>query len=355
MILKLLTPFIATLCSCLLIIKYKDMHDHLSGDSDLRGPQKIHENSVPRIGGLGILIGILASALYTFTQNQVSIVLYGLMLSGFPAFFIGLTEDVTKSISIRRRLVFTIASAIVAFQFYGVKITNIDIFGIDFLLKMEGVSLIFTIFCICGLVNAYNFIDGLNGLSSMIGIFTLTGLGYVANIYDDQIIRDSCTILTICIFGFFICNFPKGKIFLGDGGAYIIGFLVATLSILLVSRHSEISPWFAILINIYPITETMHSILRRRFHKQSSPILPDDLHMHSLIYKLLLKRLNGAATKREYVNSFSSIPLWVLGSLSVLAGMMFNQSRWLCLICSLVFIGCYTALYKLLNYLTELQ
>ncbi len=83
-------------------------------------------------------------------------------------------------------------------------------------------------------------------------------------------------------------NYPRGLVFLGDGGAYLIGFWVASLSVLLVYRHQEISPSFALLINIYPIIETLFSIYRRRIHQGKCPGQADRLHFHTLIYRRLL-------------------------------------------------------------------
>ena len=84
-------------------------------------------------------------------------------------------------------------------------------------------------------------------------------------------------------------TFLRGKIFLGDSGAYIIGFLLAILSILTVKRNPEISPWFPIAVLAYPIFETLFSIYRRKFIQKKSPLKNDGLHLHTLIYRRITK------------------------------------------------------------------
>jgi UDP-N-acetylmuramyl pentapeptide phosphotransferase/UDP-N-acetylglucosamine-1-phosphate transferase len=131
---------------------------------------------------------------------------------------------------------------------------------LDLLFGIPSFGFIFTVFAITGLTNAYNIIDGLNGLASMVGVITLLALGYISYETGDRSLLYLSGAMIAAILGFFIWNYPKGSIFLGDGGAYLIGFWIASLSVLIVSRHQEISPWFAVLANIYPIVETIFTI-----------------------------------------------------------------------------------------------
>lgn len=134
-----------------------------------------------------------------------------------------------------------------------------------------------------GLANAYNIIDGFNGLASMVGIITLLAIAYMGFLFFDPTIIYLSLVMAGAILVFFIWNYPRGLIFLGDGGAYLIGFWIAALSILLTCRHQEISPWLALLINGYPILETLFTIYRRRFHQGKGPGQPDCIHFHTLI------------------------------------------------------------------------
>src|SRR5258707_10042434 len=88
---------------------------------------------------------------------------------------------------------------------------------------------------------------------------------------------------------FMAWNYPKGKIFLGDGGAYLLGFWLAELAVLLVARNPDVSPWFPLLLLVYPIFETLFSIYRRCFLHGRSSGDADALHFHQLIYKRLAR------------------------------------------------------------------
>jgi UDP-N-acetylmuramyl pentapeptide phosphotransferase/UDP-N-acetylglucosamine-1-phosphate transferase len=88
--------------------------------------------------------------------------------------------------------------------------------------------------------------------------------------------------------GFFWVNWPLGKIFLGDGGSYFIGFSLAWLAVLLIERNPTVSPFAALLICVHPVTEVLFSIYRRRI-KQMHPGHPDRLHFHSLVKQRYVK------------------------------------------------------------------
>jgi len=88
--------------------------------------------------------------------------------------------------------------------------------------------------------------------------------------------------------GFMLVNWPLGKLFLGDGGAYFIGFALAWIAVLLMARNPEISAWAPLLACGYPILEVVFSILRRR-KRGMSPGDPDRLHLHSLVKKRVVR------------------------------------------------------------------
>ena len=133
--------------------------------------------------------------------------------------------------------------------------------------------------------------------------------------------------------GFFILNFPKGKIFLGDGGAYLLGFIVAILGIFLASKYEDVSPWYIIAIFIYPVWEVIFSIIRKSYIGLS-PFSPDSYHLHMLIYRQVTKN-NPFTTLFILVSTF---PFMVLSTL------FHNQSTTnIAIACC--FILCYVILY----------
>ena len=337
--------FISTVIT-FLIVRYAHAHLHLSGDNDFDGPQKFHSIVTPRIGGLSIFLSFFLVLAFTNLPHSPSEFEKNLFLSCLPVFSIGLLEDVYKKVGVGARLLVTVFSAFLASTLLATTITSLDIFGIDFLLNYYVVSLCLTVFSITGLTNAYNIIDGFNGLSSMVAIITLLAIAYVGFLLGDFFILQLSIILACSIFGFLLFNFPKGLIFLGDGGAYLVGFSIALLSILLINRNSTISPWFALLINIYPITETLFSIYRR-CKRKLSPGLPDAVHFHTLIYRRVLKNSRSPQSAPSFFsdNAKTSPILWVLTGLAVLPAILFCDSTPALVIWSLIFIASYIWIY----------
>jgi UDP-GlcNAc:undecaprenyl-phosphate/decaprenyl-phosphate GlcNAc-1-phosphate transferase len=341
-----LSAFFASFVTTLVIIRFKNLHGHFSGDHDLSSPQKFHKESVPRIGGISIVLGILAAVLIGLQSGGALSMKVVLLLCAIPTFAIGLTEDLTKQIGVKTRLLFTAFSAALVVYFLDASIAKLDIWGIDYLLSIPLVTIVFTVFAIAGLANAYNIIDGFNGLSSMVGIITLLGLAYVSYLFQDTAILSLSLIMVGAIMGFFIWNYPRGLIFLGDGGAYLIGFWIAALSVLIIARHPGISPWFALLINAYPILETLFTIYRRKIHQGKSPGLPDGIHFHTLIYRRIL---NPSAVRNKFdllnANARTAPYLWLLSSFAVVPAILWWQSTPILIAFALLFTISYVWLY----------
>jgi UDP-GlcNAc:undecaprenyl-phosphate/decaprenyl-phosphate GlcNAc-1-phosphate transferase len=343
----LLAAFFASFIATLLIIRFEHLHSHLSADSDLSGPQKFHKTSVPRIGGVSIAIGIFTATLIRFQTNPANSIELTLLVCAVPTFAIGLTEDLTKKVGVKTRLIFTAIAAAMGANYLGAQIPRLDIPGVDFLFTIPGVAFIFTMFAITGLSNAYNIIDGFNGLSTMVGIITLMGLSYVSFVVADPILMYLSLVMAGAILGFFLWNYPRGLIFLGDGGAYLIGFWVAIISVLLVARHSSISPWFALLINAYPIIETLFTIYRRKIHQGKNPGLPDGIHFHTLIYRRILNPI--CIEKKEgwfTANAKTSPYLWMLTAMAIVPAVLWWNSTMILMACALLFTITYVWIYK---------
>ena len=123
--------------------------------------------------------------------------------------------------------------------------------------------------------------------------------------------------------GFLIFNWPGGRIFAGDGGAYLLGYLTVTLMVLLVARNPEVSPWFPLVTLGYPVFETLFSIYRRRFFQHVRHDAPDDLHLHQLIYRLVEAHRKDVGGGRLSNNSLSVMPIWLAVLLVALAAVHF--------------------------------
>ncbi|OWS70696.1 MraY family glycosyltransferase [Polynucleobacter campilacus] len=339
----LIAAFLTSFAMTLLIIRFKHLHLHFTADSDLFGPQKFHKTVVPRIGGMSIAAGLFAAILIKTLDLGIGNTELILLLCAIPTFAIGLTEDLTKKISVRQRLLFTAVSAACAIYLLGIEITSLGIPFLDFLFAIPFFGIVFTIVAITGLANAYNIIDGFNGLSSMVGIITLLAIAYIGYVLGDTTIIFLSLVMAGAILGFFIWNYPLGLIFLGDGGAYLIGFWIAALSIWLCARHPEVSPWFALLINGYPIMETLFTIYRRRIHQGKSPGMPDGIHFHTLIYRRILqaKHFDSALS----ANARTAPYLWLLAGLSITPAVLWWKSTSILIAACALFIISYLWIY----------
>jgi len=349
----LFSAFVCALITTALIIRYKSMHEHLSGDFNLDGPQKFHAFSVPRIGGLAIFISLIVATSIRALQNlPSSYFLATLVLCSFPAFLVGITEDLSKRAGIFIRLAGTAISAIMVGETLNAWISLLDIFGIDYLLTIPYVSIVFTVFALSGLANAFNIIDGFNGLASMVGMITLLAIAYVCFRVGDITLLICALVMIGAIAGFFLWNYPRGLIFLGDGGAYLIGFWIGALSALLVARNPLVSPWFALLVNAYPIFETLFSIWRRKVHQGKNPGMPDGAHFHTLIYRRIMRwaipnqEATFSKTSNHSANAKTSPYLWLLSSMAVFPAILFWQHTWMLQIFAFLFCVSYVWIYR---------
>jgi UDP-N-acetylmuramyl pentapeptide phosphotransferase/UDP-N-acetylglucosamine-1-phosphate transferase len=318
--------FLVSLFITLLIVRFAHLHEGLSGDSDFAGVQKFHARSVPRVGGVGILVGLTASAVQLrWTYPVVSSGILAIVACGMPAFFSGLVEDLTKRVTPVVRLVCTMAAAALAYFLLGIAVTRISVPPLDFLLTYGVISCLVTVVAVAALANAINIIDGFNGLASMVAFMMFASLAYVAFQVHDAVVLSASLIMMGAVMGFFIWNFPAGLIFLGDGGAYFIGFMLAELSIMLVMRNRDVSAWFPVLLFMYPIFETCFSIYRKKFIRGISPGIPDGVHLHMLVYKRLMRWAVGAQNAREITrrNSLTSPYLWLLCLVAVIPATLF--------------------------------
>lgn len=298
----------------------------LALDHDVSGPQKFHAHAVPRVGGVGIFAGMLAGvALLSWLGAAFEPLALLLLACSLPAFVAGLVEDLTKRVSPAQRLLATAVSAALAFWVLDAQITRSDIPGLDWLLAISAGAFVATLLAVAGIANSVNIIDGFNGLASMCVVIMLAAIAYVAFQVGDPLVGSLALLGIGAVLGFFVWNFPGGMIFLGDGGAYFLGYYVAELSILLLVRNPQVSPLFPLLVCVYPVFETLFSIYRRRFLRAVPPSMPDGIHLHSLIYRRVLRWAVGDRSAKALIrrNSMTSPFLWALCMMSVAPAVLF--------------------------------
>jgi UDP-N-acetylmuramyl pentapeptide phosphotransferase/UDP-N-acetylglucosamine-1-phosphate transferase len=150
------------------------------------------------------------------------------------------------------------------------------------------------------------------------------------------------------VMGFFVWNFPAGLIFLGDGGAYLLGFLVAELGILLVVRNMSVSAIFPLLLCAYPIFETIFTMYRRKVVRGVATAAPDGIHLHTLIHRRLVRwTLTGNSDRRRLRrrNSMTSPYLWVLCLTSVIPAVLWWNNTAVLTSFLIVFVAFYVWIY----------
>jgi UDP-GlcNAc:undecaprenyl-phosphate GlcNAc-1-phosphate transferase len=344
----LVLTFLVSTTFTALLIRYQNWHIFWSGDA-LSKPQKLHTGSPPRIGGIAIFASLFFGSILVFLRApQYSDIYFLVIASSLPIFLTGLLEDLIKKVGFRIRFVTSIIAASLFILLVKIQTIEIGIATIDIFLLYPWISFLFLCFAISGLCNAYNIIDGLNGLASMVGILSLIAILYVGIKVNDSMTIIFCIICIGAILGFFIWNFPKGLIFLGDGGAYLIGFWIAVTVILLVVRNPNVSPWFALLVNSYAVFETLFSIWRRSIHKTKKVMMPDGAHFHSLLYRRIMKwtYLNSNPEHHYLSNSKTSPYLWLLSSIGLIPAVFFWDSTALLMLSSIIFITLYIYLYQ---------
>lgn len=345
----LVLSFLISLFATLWVVRYSHLHAHLTADSDILGVQKFHTIAVPRVGGVSIFLGILVSLSVRYFQNA-EVGFFGLLLvvSALPAFLSGLIEDIIKSVGVRVRLLASVLSAGIAGYFLNAWLSSVQILGIDnLMLAYPFVAIAITCFAVAGVANAFNIIDGYNGLSAMVAAIILAGIAYVAFQVSDSSIMIAALAMIGALFGFLVWNYPRGLIFLGDGGAYLVGFWIAELSVLLTARHPEVSKWFPLLLCFYPIFETLFTIYRRVILKRSHPGMPDASHLHQLIYMRVVRWCVGSSSAdlQTQRNSLTSPYLWVMAATTVIPAILFWRYHLVLKIFALLFAIFYIWLY----------
>ena len=328
----------------LLLVATQNWHGHHTMDSD-EGIQKFHTEPTPRVGGIAIAAGVVAGYLMAHPDRQS--LLGPLILAGIPAFAFGLLEDITKKVSVRTRLLATMSSGVLGWAITGYSITDANVWGVNWLLSFPLISVAFTAFAIGGIANAINIVDGFNGLSSGTVLIILAAFGVMTTALGDPNLARICLILAGAVAGFLLVNWPLGKIFLGDGGAYFIGFALAWMAVLVLQRHSEVSAWAPMLVCGFPVLEVLFSIVRRR-RRHLSPGDPDRLHLHSLVKRRLARRLLPRSSNLVR-NSATGAIMWLAALVPALIAVQW-PTHTLTLVFGFVFCGVlYSAVYARLT------
>jgi len=326
------------------------------GADEAEGVQKVHRHWVPRLGGIPVFIAFVSGCLlWTHLGYLGQYSALSLVLCTLPVFVVGLIEDISRKAGIVLRLMVAMLGAALGWLFLDGQIRRLDIPYVDDLLFHSAIaSFAVTTIAVAGVAHAVNIIDGYNGLCGFFGLLAFGAIAAVAALHGDQPLAQAALIAGLSVTGFLYWNYPMGRLFLGDAGAYFIGFLIAELCVLLVQRNADISPWCALLIVIYPVWETLFSMFRRAVSgglRQMSRA--DALHLHHLVFRRLVKRDQHDANHRARImrNAMTTPYLLVLVLLSTAPAVLFSDSATIlfgfCLLFIVSYGFCYWAIIRL--------
>lgn len=320
---------IAVAAACAGILMPIGIRARSIGVDEADGARKLHLVPTSRLGGAMVVAACLVALSVVPVAGPMG--LSGslpLAVAALPVVLAGLCEDITRRVRPRYRMLAAVCAAVLASAFSQGIIPRVDLPLVDALIPHLWLALPLTWFMVAGACNAFNLIDGANGLAGGTALIMLGGIAAAAAWSGDTSTMNEALVVMGALAGFLVWNYPRGRIFLGDAGAYFVGFMYAELSIRLVARNADISAWYVIMLAAYPIVETLFSIYRRKIFHRTPSTSSDALHLHSLIYRrvTLPAELRHAGGDRSRANARVAPYLWLHGALCFLVAVAFHQN-----------------------------
>ena len=169
-------------------------------------------------------------------------------------------------------------------------------------MNSEIFSLIFICLCCLFIINGANLIDGYNGLLGFHSLIIIINLFFVNYLNGNNDLANLLFYVILILVIFLTFNFPLAKIFLGDGGSYLLGTFIAISAIKTSIANPTISPFYFCILLFYLFFEVFFSFFRKLIKEKTSPIHPDEKHLHMLLYKILLKKNNNKSKSNYHVS-----------------------------------------------------
>lgn len=322
-------------------------------------PQRFHSGAVPRLGGVALGLGLggawLAGSLldnwfFNLNVRLPFAMVFGWIFALLPTVSGGLVEDVTQRLSARNRLLLGALGSLLAVWLLDLSINRLGISFVDVWWREWGYAgTVLAFLAIAGLPHAFNLIDGYNGLAGFVAMLVCMALAHVALQVGDRQLAAMIMCMVGATGGFLVWNYPRGLFFAGDGGAYLWGGVIAIASITLVQRYEEVSPWFPMLLLIYPVWETIFSIYRK-LARGVSPGVADALHFHQLIYRRIVREVfhDDEARRMLMRNNRTSPYLWGFTLLTVIPAVLFWRNTPVLMCFCLLFVCTYVPAYLMI-------
>ena len=349
-----LVAFLVAALAAGMVVRWLSAHACKYGDVM---PQRHPASEYPPYESAAVLLGLASSWILGWVQSvawgdpgslRLGSWVGGWLLALLPAAAGGVAEDLTQRLAVRYRLALTGISGVLAVAMLDLTVPRLGLPWLDALLiTAPWLGWAIAVVAVMGLPHAFNIIDGYNGLSGMVALIICLAMAHVALQVGDRSLAALLVCTAAATGGFLVWNYPRGVLFAGDGGAYVWGVVIALASISLVQRNAEVSPWFPLLLLIYPVWETLFSIYRK-LARGVSPGVADALHFHQLIYRRIVRRVfpgDDAARRMLMRNNRTSPYLWAFTVLTVVPAVLFWRSTpWLMAFCAL-FVVTYVVAY----------
>ncbi|MBI5275370.1 MAG: glycosyltransferase family 4 protein [Burkholderiales bacterium] len=343
------TAFVATA----MLVRYAREH---AGRYGTEVPQRFHTGDVPRLGGVAMLMACTVGWVWMVLSdrfrlpNQIRIDLLAavsLWLATAIPVVGGIAEDLTQRLPARYRLLLTVCAAVLAVGMLDLWVPRLGWAPLDaWWAATPWLGVALAVVAISGLPHAFNLIDGYNGLAGLVALICSFAVAYVALQVGDRQLAGMVLALAGGTAGFLLWNYPRGLIFAGDGGAYLWGVVIAVATVQLVMRYPQVSPWFPVLLLIYPVWETLFSIWRKLVRGQS-PGVADALHFHQLIYRRIVREVfhDDEARRMLMRNNRTSPYLWGFTLLTVVPAVLFWHNTAVLVAFTALFVVSYVWVY----------
>lgn len=309
--------------------------------NDLNARQAQHKRPTPRIGGAAVIVGLFAACLASVSEVENDLLMA--MIAGAIVFAVGLREDIRRDMSPKARLLAAFASAVTAIILSGAVVPRFGIPYVDGVVGMFGIGVFITLLWSAGACHALNLIDGLNGLASGYSMLAAAAYFAIGGLTGNTDVQLVAAILFVSLFGFFVLNWPYGRLFLGDAGAYAIGHVLSWLGIILLVRDPQGAGFAAILILFWPVADTAFAIIRRRLLEKDTD-QPDRLHFHHLVVRAL-RLLTNKQFNPDLLNPAATLLLLPLIAVTVAAGVVFWDNGFSALAALLFFALMFVSTY----------
>ena len=292
----------------------------LAGRShDLNAVQAMHTRKTPRLGGVAIFVALALTVWWAPLEVSNN---YAKFFGATALLFVvGLCEDLGFHVSPRNRLLSAMAASALVILLLDVWLPRLGVPSVDAWMGAWWLGVPMTLMVTAGVANGFNLIDGVNGLSGFTAIVALLALGQIATSGNYEAMIYLTAMVAACVIGFWLLNFPFGFIFLGDAGAYVLGFIISWFGIAVLLNVPSASPWAIFLTVYWPIADTLLAIYRRS-RRRGEVSAPDRLHVHQIVMRALEICILGRK-RRKLSNPMTTVVLSPFVVMPPVAGIIF--------------------------------